>query len=180
MLGVLFTRARWLVWTGFYRALGRIVLGRIGSGCWFEGWVDLPAYGGDIELGNRVRVCRGVEWTVLRGARLSIRDSAFIGRGVVISAHSSVEIGERSLVGEYVCIHDNDHVSAPASEKANPKFASSPIAVAEDCWLGAHAVMVRGSGMAGRCVLGAGAVLTRPLEAGSVAVGVPARVVKTR
>jgi acetyltransferase-like isoleucine patch superfamily enzyme len=174
----LLTRARWLFWTGFYRLLGRFVLGRMGEGCWFEGWVDVPAMGGEIRLGRRVRLCRNVELTAIRGARVVVGDGAFIGRGVVVSAHAEVEIGARTLVAEYACIHDNDHAVESLRDGAMPAFVSTPLRVGNDCWIGAHAVLVRSSGMGDRCVLGAGAVLTSILAPGTTAAGVPARAIR--
>jgi acetyltransferase-like isoleucine patch superfamily enzyme len=115
--------------------------------------------------------------TVVKGGRLHVADSVFIGRGVVISVHSLVEIGKNTLIAEYVCIHDNDHVMDGAPG-ARPRFRTSPVSIGEDCWLGAHAVVLKGAGMARGSVLGAGAVLTTRLDENTVAAGVPARPLK--
>jgi acetyltransferase-like isoleucine patch superfamily enzyme len=49
------------------------------------------------------------------------------------------------------------------------------LSIGDDCWIGAKAVLVKGSGLGRRCVLGAGAVLTKKLPDNTVAAGVPAR-----
>ena len=49
--------------------------------------------------------------------------------------------------------------------------------IGDDCWLGTGVVVVAGVEIGDGCVVGAGAVVTRSLPPGSVAVGVPARVV---
>lgn len=178
LLATLLTRARWFFWTGFYRLFGRLLFQDLGHGCWFEGWVDVPALGGEIRIGDGVRFCRWVSLTAPRGGRIDIGAHSFIGRGVVISAHESVQIGRHCLIAEYVCIHDNDHALEELAP--TPAFVKSPVQIGDNCWLGAQSILVRGSSMDTGCVLGAGGVLTSHLGPGSVAVGVPARVARVR
>ena len=80
------------------------------------------------------------------------------------------------MLGEYVSIHDNDHrmdrVEVPIAERG---FLSDVLEIESNCWVGARAVLLRGSGMQENSVLGAGAVLTQHLATGVVAAGVPAK-----
>ena len=178
VLATTLTRIRWFFWTGLYRLLGPMLFREMGRGCWFEGWVEVPAFGGEIRIGAGVRFCRGVSLTAPRGGRVEVGDNSFIGTGVVISAHESVRIGRNCLLAEYVCIHDNDHVLE--GDAAALGFVASPVRIGDNCWLGAHSILVRGASMERDCVLGAGAVLTTSLAPGSVAVGVPARITRSR
>jgi acetyltransferase-like isoleucine patch superfamily enzyme len=57
---------------------------------------------------------------------------------------------------------------------------SKGITLGENVWLGAGAKVMDGVHIADHVVVGAGAVVTEDLPAGAVAVGVPARVVRTR
>jgi|GEM_PF-3874618 len=176
MLGFIVHRLRCASWTLFYRIAGRLIFHRLGKGVRFEGWIDVPQRGGKISIGDYAYVCRFVEFSVPAGGELVVADYVFIGRGVVISAHRRVAIGTHTMLGEYVSIHDNDHrlgpVEAPIAERG---YVSDVLEVGPNCWVGAKAVLVRGSGMEENCVLGAGAVLTRILPAGTTAVGVPAK-----
>jgi acetyltransferase-like isoleucine patch superfamily enzyme len=54
-----------------------------------------------------------------------------------------------------------------------------PLEIGAGCWLGAKVVVLDGASIAEGSVVGAGAVVNRPLPARSLALGVPARVVKT-
>jgi acetyltransferase-like isoleucine patch superfamily enzyme len=54
-----------------------------------------------------------------------------------------------------------------------------PLTVGADCWFGSRVTLVDGASVGERCVLGAGAVVTRPIPARSLAVGIPARVVRS-
>ena len=51
--------------------------------------------------------------------------------------------------------------------------------IGRNCWLGAHVTVTDRGEIGEHCVVGAGAVVTRALPPHSVAVGVPARVVRT-
>ena len=51
--------------------------------------------------------------------------------------------------------------------------------VGENCWLGARVTIVDAASIGNHCVIGAGSVVTKPISSNSLAVGIPARVVKT-
>lgn len=176
MIGFIVTRLRMAFWTLFYRTIGRVAFRRLGKGARFEGWIDIPQKGGRISIGERAHICRYVEFTVPSGGELLIADDVFVSRGVMISAHRRVAIGKHTMIGEYVSIHDNDHrhdrADMPFSERG---FLSDALEIGPNCWIGAKAVLVRRSGTQENCVLGAGAVLTRILPPGTIAVGVPAK-----
>ena len=56
---------------------------------------------------------------------------------------------------------------------------TAPIAVGDDVYIGVNAVILPGVTIGNRCIIGAGAVVTKSIPGNSVAVGVPAKVVKT-
>ncbi len=176
MIAFLYHRIRTLFWTAFYHTAGRSIFTKIGRGAKFQGWIDIPQQKGRISIGRRVHICRHVEFSVIKNAELIIEDGAFIGRGSLISVHQRVRLGARALIAEYVSIHDNNHRTfdhtLPIQFQA---FESESLEIGEDCWLGAKATLVKGSGMGSRCVLGAGAVLTKKMPDHTVALGVPAR-----
>lgn len=176
MVGFIGHRMRSAFWTLFYRTVGRYAFNRLGKGVRFEGWVDVPQHGGKIIIGDQAYICRFVEFSVPVGGELIVGDETFIGRGIVISAHRKVAIGNHTMLGEYVSIHDNDHrLDQSEAPVAHRGYVSDILEIGPNCWVGAKAVLLRGSGMQENCVLGAAAVLTRKLSKGIVAVGVPAK-----
>ncbi|MBN1672979.1 MAG: hypothetical protein JXR37_18180 [Kiritimatiellae bacterium] len=54
-----------------------------------------------------------------------------------------------------------------------------PLTIGPNCWLGARVTVLDAANIGERCVIGAGAVVTKPIPPDSVAVGIPAKVVKT-
>ena len=176
MVGFIGHRLRCAFWTLFYRTAGRPAFDHLGRGVRFEGWVDVPQRGGKITIGDQAYICRFVEFSVPAGGELLLGKNVFVGRGVVLSAHRRVAIGNHTMLGEYVSIHDNDHCMDPSDVPiAERGYVSDVLEIGPNCWVGARAVLVRGGGMQENCVLGAGAVLTHKLSMGTVATGVPAR-----
>lgn len=54
-----------------------------------------------------------------------------------------------------------------------------PITIGSNCWFGGGATVLGGVTIGDGCVIGAGAVVTKDIPANSVAVGNPARVIRT-
>ncbi len=57
--------------------------------------------------------------------------------------------------------------------------AAQPISIAANVWLGGGAIVLPGVSIGENSVVGAGAVVTKSLPANVVAVGNPARVIRT-
>ena len=54
------------------------------------------------------------------------------------------------------------------------------ITIGRNTWIGARVIVVAGVSIGDGCIVGAGSVVTQSIPPDSVAVGVPARVVKKR
>lgn len=105
-----------------------------------------------------------------------------IGRNVYLGVHSKlgwVDIGEDTIISDDVHLLSGGHQHSASGFTHN--FQAQPsqkqrISIGRNCWVGARAVVMANVG--DNCLIGAGAVVTRPIPANSVAVGVPARVVR--
>lgn len=180
-MGYIVNKVRTLFWTLFYYLMSRFIFDALGRGCRFEGWIDIPQRGGKIVIGSNNRICRLVEFSVPKNGNLIIGNSNSIGRGVLISAHKSVVVGDDVMIAEYVCIHDNNHrfenVKIPISEQG---FDAVPIFIGTGSWIGAHSLILCGGGLGGNSVLGAGSLLNKVMPDGVVVAGAPAKVTRYR
>ena len=110
---------------------------------------------------------------------VSIGDRCLIGRGSGIVGHFSIEIGNDVWTGHNVYITDQNHgyedISRPISQQSQPERA---VKIGDGSWLGYGSVVLPGVTIGRHVVVGANSVVTHDLPDYSVAVGVPARVIK--
>lgn len=57
---------------------------------------------------------------------------------------------------------------------------AADIVIDGNCWIGANVVILGGVHIGGGAIIGAGAVVTKSIPSMAIAVGVPARVIKSR
>lgn len=101
------------------------------------------------------------------------------GHHCTIGAKESVRIGDDCLIAEMVSVRDSDHrISDSTMPYREQGHVTAPVVLGNNVWLGAKVVVGRGVRIGDNAVLGAGAVATRDVPANSLAVGVPARVVR--
>jgi acetyltransferase-like isoleucine patch superfamily enzyme len=120
--------------------------------------------------------------TLRPGAQLVIGERAAL-TGAVICAAEHVHIGADTLVGSGALIVDTDfHPLDPAARLADRNAGAkiAPVVIGRGAFIGARAVVLKGTVLGPGCAVGAGAVVTGgTYPAGSVLAGNPARVVKT-
>lgn len=134
--------------------------------------------GANVLFGEACFFDRNATVIVKRG-QLSIGAGGYIGTGAVIVACDNIDIGVGVLIAEYVTVRDQDHEFEGVGETRNAGMRSSPIRIGNNVWIGAKATITRGVTIGDNVVIGANSVVTRDIPANSVAVGVPARVIRT-
>ena len=109
-----------------------------------------------------------------------IGDRCLIGRGSGIVGHFSIDIGDDVWTGHHVYITDQNHgydnVDIPISQQSMPE---KPVRIGSGSWLGHGTVVLPGTDIGEHVVIGANSVVTGSIPSFSVAVGAPARVVKS-
>jgi len=114
-----------------------------------------------------------------RDTVVSIGDGCLIGRGSGIVAHESVEVGDDVFTGHYVYITDANHGYVAPDLPIGRQFATPrPVSIGAGSWLGHGSIVLPGSRIGRHVVIGAGSVVAGEIPDFSVAVGVPARVVR--
>jgi len=130
---------------------------KIADGVHIKEYAYIDAYGGYVELGERVRVGHH---TVLagHGGLVFEEDSGISGHGYVVSAD-----------------HDFGDITRPILEQGETRRG---IKVRERAWIGCNVSVLDGVEIGIHCVIGAGSVVRDSIPDFHVAVGVPARVIK--
>jgi acetyltransferase-like isoleucine patch superfamily enzyme len=120
-------------------------------------------------------------YTIIKsGARnVDIADRVWIARNCIIEG--DVSIGPDTMLGPYVHIVAADHGFAETDRPINQQGAiAEPIEIGADCWLGSGTVVTKGVTIREGSVIGSRSVVTRDVPPYSVAVGVPAEVIRQR
>lgn len=129
----------------------------------------LPRVGRDVFIGFG---------TVLSHATAQFGDAVYIGIGCMIG---DVTLEDDVLIGSHVSIvngsrqHGLERMDIPVREQPGewPR-----ITIGEDSWIGERAIVMANIGR--HCVVGAGAVVTKPVPDYAVVVGNPARIAAYR
>lgn len=114
----------------------------------------------------------------------SVGNNVYIGQDLIVASPVSEKscnliIGDRVAIGPRVTIVlSSDANWSKLMEKL--KFVKSTVTLENDCWIGAGAIILPGVKVGSMAIIGAGSVVTKNVEANSVVVGVPARVMKKR
>lgn len=125
-----------------------------------------------LRLGNKVCLERGVDIKAAGdNCLIDIGDETFLGPYVCLAGPGNIKIGRRCLIAAQTGIYANNHREYGMSWEG--------ITIEDNCWLGTGVKVLDGVTI-GRCsVIGAGSVVTKDIPPNSVAVGVPAKVIKT-
>jgi acetyltransferase-like isoleucine patch superfamily enzyme len=134
-----------------------------------------------IVIGNNVYVGH---YTILKGYyknELKIGDDVWIGPQCFFHSAGGLEIGSRVGIGPGVRILTSYHREQGWSRPIlDSDLAFAPTRIGEDCDIGAGAVILPGVTIARGVQIGAGAVVTTDIPEYTVAVGVPAKVIRQR
>lgn len=127
-----------------------------------------------VHLGDETRL-RAHEGT------LRIGDKVVFARDVTVNCYLDVEIGASTLIADTTYICDFDHktedLGLPIKDQG---LVKSPVRIGPDCWLATKVTVTRGADIGRGVVIGANSVARGNIPAYSVAVGIPAVVVRDR
>ena len=91
-----------------------------------------------------------------------------------------VSIGNNVEIGPNVSIITGEHHTMIEERRAHRghEFTGS-VAIGDDCWIGAGVIILAGVTIGSGCSIGAGSVVKADIPPFSIAVGVPARVIRS-
>jgi acetyltransferase-like isoleucine patch superfamily enzyme len=99
------------------------------------------------------------------------------------SRNAPITIGDGTSFGPDCYIVTGDHDISPNAAinlAGDPGGKSGAVTIGRNCWLGAKVIVLKNVTIGDGAVIGAGSVVTSNIPARAIAVGNPARVIKTR
>jgi maltose O-acetyltransferase len=112
------------------------------------------------------------------GTYITIGAGTFVNYDCVMLDVAPIRIGAACQLATCVQLLTATHPIDPEARRLGWEYAK-PITIGDNVWLGGGAIVCPGVTIGDDTVVGAGAVVTRDLPAGVVAVGNPARVLRT-
>jgi len=117
---------------------------------------------------------------------ISVGDNVRLGFGAsFVAADTTITIGNKVLFGPNVKIRGGNHNTSQIGKymfdvRDKAPQNDSPIYIEDDVWVGTGATILKGVRIGRGSIIGAGAIVTKDIPPYSVAVGVPAKVIKCR
>ncbi|MFD1507763.1 sugar O-acetyltransferase [Georgenia yuyongxinii] len=134
----------------------------------------LEALLGGVGEGTEIRPPFYVDY----GTHITVGARCFANYGLVALDVAPITIGDDVQMGPNVQLLTPTHPVEPEPRRQKWE-AAQPITIGDNVWLGGGVVVCPGVTIGENTVVGAGAVVTKDLPAGVVAVGNPARVVRS-
>lgn len=107
-------------------------------------------------------------------------DNISIGNRFSLLSAAPIEIGDNCLIAGDVLITSENHgmdIEASDSYALQP-LECSPVRIGKGCWLGEKSMIMPGVTLGDRCIVAAGAVVTKSFPDKSLVGGVPAKLLK--
>jgi acetyltransferase-like isoleucine patch superfamily enzyme len=145
-------------------------------------------FGRNLTTGVNLRIDAFPNLNSNTGIVLQFGDNVELNDYVHIAAVERVLIGNNVLIASKVFITDHGHGSYSGENQSDPEvpptrlqrpLISKPVVIEDNVWLGEYVTILPGVTIGRGTVVGAMSVVTKDIPAGSIAVGSPARVIKT-
>lgn len=132
------------------------------------------------------RYCRFEAHGLHGEINIAIGNNCQVNDSVHIAALKSVSIGDNVLIASRVFITDLNHGSYGGELHSDPlsickdrPLTGTPVVIEQNVWLGEGVVVLPGVTIGQCTIIGANAVVSKNVPAFSIAVGNPAKVIKT-
>jgi acetyltransferase-like isoleucine patch superfamily enzyme len=135
---------------------------------------------GIINISEGCLISEGVVLTPWQG-RIVLEENVFLGSYCVLLGAGGITIGKNSMIAAHSVISASNHGFSDLERPMwDQPLICKGVSIGEDVWLGAGVKVLDGVTIGKGCVVGAGAVVNKSLPPYSVAVGVPAKIIRRR
>ena len=113
------------------------------------------------------------------GRHVSVGEHFYANMDCIFLDVNQITIGNNVMLGPRVGLYTAGHPLDSQIRNEDQLEFGLPIVIEDNVWLGANAIVLPGVTIGKNAVIGSGAVVTKDIPADSVAVGNPAKVIKT-
>ena len=116
------------------------------------------------------------------GARIDIGPGAQLSGTSITARSTAISIGRQVLIAPNCIIVDSDfHAHWPPEARATEPGMEGdrPVTIGDYAWIGLNCIILKGVAIGEGAIIGAGSVVTKDVPPHSLAVGSPARVVRS-
>lgn len=137
----------------------------------------------NIYVGDNVTI-RAMSWLCalkkFDTSKITIGNGCYMGHFFHCTAMNTISIGEKVLIADKVFITDNSHgfqdINIPFMD--NPLESKGSVSIGDGTWIGEN-VCILGASIGSHSIIGANSVVTNNIPGYSIAVGNPAKVIRT-
>lgn len=155
----------------------------VGSDVLIDDRATLIARGeGGIKIGSHIHINDNVYLdTECKDGYINISDNVYIGTGTTLFGHSGMEIGDHCLLAQNITITPYSHIfEDPDKNIISQGGHTRKVTIGRDSYLGMNVTVLYSADIGEGSVVGSGSVVVKPLPPYSVAVGNPARIIRSR
>ncbi len=110
------------------------------------------------------------------GKNINIGKGVFINAGCRFQDQGGITIGDGALIGHNVVIATLNHAFEPENRG---DMIPSPVVIGKKVWIGSNSTILPGVTIGDNAIIGAGSVVTKDIPANMIAVGNPAKAIKS-
>ncbi len=179
--------------TALYTFWIRNFFREVGDGAQFKYPIILQGRGEkNISVGAKTKICAHTVlgcWKQYGDGQIytpeiTIGSNCSIGEYCHISAINKITIGNGLLTGRFVYISDNAHgglskIDAQIPPAERKLISKGEVKIGNNVWIGDRVSIFSGVTIGDNVIIGAGAIVTHDIPSNSLAVGAPAKVIKS-
>jgi acetyltransferase-like isoleucine patch superfamily enzyme len=131
-----------------------------------------------LELGESLSVATSSEPVLGLFGQIIIGDNVSTNNNIFLCAANHIEIGEDTLIGQYVTIMDHEaHGIEPNKRKELGEIGK--VIIKKNVWIGNNVLILKNTEIGQNTIVAAGAVVSGIFPSNVIIGGVPAKIIRT-
>lgn len=124
--------------------------------------------GGKLEIGERFKMRDGAKIRVRKGAICKIGKNTSVNCNNIITSRKKIIIGDNVQFSPNVQIYDHDHDFEIEGGIKVGKYKTGSIEIGDNVWIGANAIILRGTKIGDNAVIAAGSIVKGEIPTGAI------------